>query len=645
MKLFDTKSYTSRWIIFILDLLISAVSVIITFTIRFNLQINPDIFSEFVRVIPLILGIRVISFLTFKTYAGTVRYTSIEDTERVFIVVFLGSLALAVANLAHYYIVNGSYLVPFSVIIMDYLLTSFMMVLFRLLIKSVYYEMIHPSKKRSNAIILGANKFGQITKNVFESEPASKNKIVGFIDLNKNHAGMKLEGVTVYPVHKLERLLKKRNVSDLIISMNENHLNGINEIIEKCLEKGIQILKVPEQNQWINGQFSYHQIKNVRIEELMGRETIKLDKKNIIKDLHKKTIMVTGAAGSIGSEIVRQLTTFYPKKIILYDQAETPLYELELELKEKFAFHNFSVEIGSINSFFRLDQVFRLHKPSIVYHAAAYKHVPLMEEHPAEAVNTNVWGTKNLADLAISHKVDKFVMVSTDKSVNPTSVMGATKRIAEMYIQSMNQINSTSFITTRFGNVLGSNGSVIPRFEKQIEKGGPITITHPQITRYFMSIPEACQLVLEAGTMGHGGEIFIFNMGRSVKILDLAKKMIKLYGLTPGQDIDIQITGLRPGEKLYEELLSEHEDVTTTYHPKILIAKVPKYDPDDIHRKIKSLIDRVVIAHSKADIIRGIKHIVPEYNMRPTYKGKRLQSIRGLRNRAANHPPKSIQSP
>jgi FlaA1/EpsC-like NDP-sugar epimerase len=267
-----------------------------------------------------------------------------------------------------------------------------------------------------------------------------------------------------------------------------------------------------------------------------------------------------------------------------------------------------------------------------------------MEEHPAEAVSTNVWGTKNLADLAITHHVDKFVMISTDKAVNPTSVMGATKRIAEMYIQSMNQINSTAFITTRFGNVLGSNGSVIPRFEKQIEKGGPLTITHPQITRYFMSIPEACQLVLEAGTMGKGGEIYIFNMGRSVKILDLAKKMIKLYGLTLGKDIDIQITGLRPGEKLFEELLSDKENIIPTHHPKILIARVEKYNPNEMRKKVQKLIDRVVVTHSKEEIIMTIKKIVPEYNTTPKYNHKNIQPARITTGKSQAHPQKPIKS-
>ncbi len=619
MKLIDVKTYTPRWIILTLDLLICLFSVSIAYLIWFNFELTLAVIREMMVAVPFVLVIRALSFLVYKTYAGTIRFTGTKDAERVFLVTFLGSLFLLMANLVlHSFFIRSPHL-PYAVIFMDYLLTSFNLVLFRLLIKTIYYEVYCPSKIRSDAIVLGANGFGLITKNVFENDTHAKNRVVAFVDFNRNNAGMKLEGVTVYSTDKIDYLLNKYKISNLIISQNENNRALKEKLIEKCLENGVNILKVPDKSQWINGELSYKQIKNVQIEELLGREAIKLDKTAIIKDLHKKVILVTGAAGSIGSEIVRQLTAFFPAKIILFDQAETPLYDLKLELTEKFDFHNFVAELGNINSFFRLDQVFRIHKPSIIYHAAAYKHVPMMEFHPAEAVNTNVWGTKNLADLAIIHKVEKFVMLSTDKAVNPISVMGATKRIAEIYIQSMNHKNATAFITTRFGNVLGSNGSVIPRFQKQIEKGGPITITHPDITRYFMSIPEACQLVLEAGTMGKGGEIFIFNMGRSLKILDLAQKMIQLYGLTIDKDIKIKITGLRPGEKLYEELLSDKENLMPTYNPKILIAKVPKYEPEEIQTKVKSLLDLVVVNHSKQEIVERISAIVPEYTKRSEY--------------------------
>ncbi len=619
MKLFDIKSYTPRWIIFMIDLVICLMSISLAYFIRFDLQNLQETIMEILVSIPFVLGVRAVSFLLFKTYAGTIRFTTIKDTERVFWVVFMGSFLLALANIISAFFFNAHHIVPFSVIIIDYLFTSFMMVLVRLLIKSIYYEIYSPSKMRTNAIILGANNFGLITKNVYESDGNRKNRVVAFLDYNKNHAGMKLEGITVYYADKIDYLLEKYKIANLIISQNEPRLEMKNRLVEKCLENGVQILKVPEKSQWINGELRYSQIQNIQIEELLGRETINLDKSSIIKDLHGKVILVTGAAGSIGSEIVRQLTAFYPDKIILYDQAESPLYELELELREKYKFYNFSAELGSISSFFRLEQVFRKYNPSVIYHAAAYKHVPMMEYHPAEAVMTNVWGTKNLADLALIHHVKKFVMVSTDKAVNPTSVMGATKRTAEMYIQSLSQKNATAFITTRFGNVLGSNGSVIPRFEKQIKKGGPVTITHPEITRYFMSIPEACQLVLQAGTMGNGGEIFIFNMGRSVKILDLAKKMIRLYGLTLDKDIKIQITGLRPGEKLYEELLGDKENLIPTYNPKILIAKVPRYEPRDIQGKVQALLDLVVVNHSKDAIVEKIHSIVPEYTTKREY--------------------------
>src|ERR1019366_1277684 len=379
-----------------------------------------------------------------------------------------------------------------------------------------------------------------------------------------------------------------------------------------CLKYNTKILNVPPATDWINGELSFKQIKKIQIEELLERDSIQLDKEDIQKQLSDKVILITGAAGSIGSEIVRQVIRFHPKKIILVDQAESPLYNMELELYDKYKQQSYEIVMGDIRNKERMENVFRTFKPQIVFHAAAYKHVPMMENNPSESILTNVLGTKMLADLSVEYKVEEFVMISTDKAVNPTNVMGASKRIAEMYIQSLSKKTITKFITTRFGNVLDSNGSVIPRFREQIENGGPITITHPDITRYFMTIPEACQLVLEAGVMGKGGEIFIFDMGESIKIFDLAKKMIQLSGLILDKDIRIVYTGLRPGEKLFEELLANEENTLPTHHKKIMVAKVKEYDYDIIANSIDELISLFDKQDNKS-IVRKMKLLVPEF--------------------------------
>ncbi|MFN3446357.1 MAG: UDP-N-acetylglucosamine 4,6-dehydratase family protein, partial [Bacteroidia bacterium] len=391
--------------------------------------------------------------------------------------------------------------------------------------------------------------------------------------------------------------------------------------IESCLTYNISVRNVPPIEKWINGELSYNQIKNVKIEDLIERDTIVLDKGAIAEQVKNKVVMVTGAAGSIGSEIVRQLLQFGPQLLVLVDKSEVGLYELDNNLNEIIAPHNLKqvkLMVGDICNKDRMEKIFNTYKPQIVYHAAAYKHVPLMEENAGEAVRTNVNGTRTIADLSVKHDVERFVMVSTDKAVNPTNVMGASKRIAEIYVQSLNNFlietgsSKTRFITTRFGNVLGSSGSVIPKFRKQIEEGGPITVTHPDITRYFMTIPEACQLVLEAGNMGKGGEIYIFDMGKSVKIIDLARKMIKLSGLTLGQDIQIVFTGLRPGEKIKEELLADQENTLPTYHPKIMVARVRTYDFLQAAKEIEDLLELYAQQNDEM-VVRKMKLIVPEY--------------------------------
>ena len=481
-----------------------------------------------------------------------------------------------------------------------------------MLIKIAYLELRNPSKSRKKVVIYGAGESGFITKRALDRDVGTKYKVIAFIDDDPKKVSKRLEGVTIYETHYLEKLLHSQNVEHLIIAIQNLPKAKKKTIIETALNYNVDLMSVPPVSKWINGELSFKQIKNIRIEDLLERDIISLDDAEVRNQLYNKCVLITGAAGSIGSEIVRQVAEKKPSKVILFDNAETPLFHIDLELSKSKIQVNYEIVVGDIRNKERMTKVFKTFKPDTIYHAAAYKHVPLMEDNPAEAIHTNILGTKTIADLAVEHKVKKFVMVSTDKAVNPTSIMGASKRIAEMYTQSLNSLNITKFITTRFGNVLGSNGSVIPLFKKQIENGGPITVTHPDVNRFFMTIPEACLLVLEAGAMGKGGEIFIFDMGKSIKIVDLAKKMVKLSGLTLGKDIQIVFTGLRPGEKLYEELLNNEENTLPTHHPRIMIAKVREYNIENIKTEISNLIDRAVM-QDNFKIVEKMKSLIPEY--------------------------------
>jgi len=492
----------------------------------------------------------------------------------------------------------------------------------RLLIKTIYHELYSPTKYKTNVIIFGAGETGTIAKRTLDRDAGTMHKVVGFLEDDPSKIGKILENVTIYGLDDLKILLQKYAVEKLIISRNID-ISSKSYIVDTCLDHNVKVLTVPEVQEWINGELSFNQIKKIKIEDLLERDTITLDEKQIKKQILDQVILVTGAAGSIGSEIVKQLIKFNPKKILLYDHAETPLYDIELSIKEKLQFEKYEILVGSITDKNRLEYVFEKYKPSIVYHAAAYKHVPMMESNPYEAIKTNVLGTRLLAETANRFNVRNFVMISTDKAVNPTNIMGASKRIAEMFIQSFNEQSNTSFVTTRFGNVLGSNGSVIPRFKKQIDEGGPVTVTHPEVTRYFMTIPEACQLVLEAGAMNKGGEIFLFDMGESVKIVDLAKKIIKLSGLELGKDIQIKYIGLRPGEKLYEELLNDQENTIPTYHSKILIAKVRMCDFEKIKSYIDQLKEILDQENNQEYYIEKMKEIVPEFHSQNSKQEKR----------------------
>jgi len=601
-----------RGIIFLADLIIVFVSLVASYLIRFNFSIPQIEIDTFHYVFPVVLSVRIALFYFFKTFAGIIRYTSTKDVQRILITVFTGSLFFAVLNPLTFYLWDV-YAVPYSIIIIEFLLTVFLMTTSRLLIKIMYAEIMNPSSEKTKVIIFGAGASGIITKRTLDRDAGTKYKVLAFVDDNEKKSGKKLEDVTIYSAKKgLERLLTENSVQHLIIAIQHIAPFRKQEIVELCLKYNTKVLTVPPVSSWINGSLSFKQIKKIKIEDLLEREPIQLDVASINRQITGKTILITGAAGSIGSELVRQIIRFHPKKIILLDSAESPLHELEIEMQELRMNKITESVIADIRNNERMENVFRTFRPQIVYHAAAYKHVPMMENNPSEAILTNVMGTKVVATLANEFGAEKFVMISTDKAVNPTSIMGATKRIAEIYIQSFNKISKTKYITTRFGNVLGSSGSVIPRFNKQIEARQPITITHPEITRFFMTIPEACQLVLEAGSMGKGGEIFVFDMGKSVKITDLAKKMVQLSGLELGKDIQLVFTGLRPGEKLYEELLATEENTLPTHHEKILIARVKEYDFEDVKKSVNELIGLFDTQNNIA-IVTKMKEMVPEY--------------------------------
>lgn len=612
IKLFPER-HIPRLIIFIIDIAVCMLSLYVAFLLRFNFQLPDYELVRFPMVFTLVVTVRAISFLIFKTYAGIIRYTSTRDALRILTTLATAAGFIALINPIGY-LISERFFVPYSVLIIDYLLSVFIMVAGRLFVKVAYMEMKNPKSERAAVVIYGAGEAGMITKRTLDRDRGSRLKVIAFVDDDPNKSGKKMEGVRIFDAHKhLESILQEQEVKHLIISIQNISPKRKQEIIEACLKFNTKVLNVPPVKTWINGELSFKQIKKVNIEDLLSRDPIQLDLTRIKSTVRGKTILISGAAGSIGSEIVRQLIPFEPKKLILLDMAESPLYELELDIKETADFRvDAETVIGDVRNMERMRNVYDTFRPQIVFHAAAYKHVPVMENNPSESILNNVMGTKIMADLAHEFQIEKFVMISTDKAVNPTNIMGATKRIAEIYIQSLDKVSKTQFITTRFGNVLGSNGSVIPRFKKQIEMGLPITVTHPEITRFFMTISEACQLVLEAASMGNGGEIYIFDMGQSVRIADLAKRMVQLSGLEMGKDTQIIYTGLRPGEKLYEELLASEENTVPTHHKKIMIAKVKQYDFEVISNEVRELIG-LFGAQDNDSIVRRMKEIVPEY--------------------------------
>ena len=608
-------SKTPNWIIFLIDIILSIIALILAYFIRFEFQLK-TIEIEFWHTSYLYLAsfilTKCIVFFAFKIHQGHIRHTSILDVKRLLLTIGASTSILFLMNLIRISFIDDRYYLPTSIIIMEFFISYSLIIGFRFAVKIFYIESIHKinAENKERVLIYGAGVSGLITKRTIEKDSQSPFEVIGFIDDNIKLKNTRLQGTKIFNSKDIEKLILTKKINKLIVAIQKPNYESQKIILDICLKNSVSVLQVPSSKSWINGDFTTSQIKNIKIEDLLGRNPIYLQPEKIQQELNNQIILVSGAAGSIGSGIVKQLVHYNPKQVILLDQAESALYDLEQELLFNYPDFNFSIVVGDISNFKRMERLYDFFQPNYVFHAAAYKHVPLMEDNPSEAIYTNILGTKNLVDLSINYVVKKFVMISTDKAVNPTNVMGASKRIAEMYAQS-NKGAKTKFITTRFGNVLGSNGSVIPLFKKQIEQGGPITITDKRVTRFFMTIPEACQLVLEACSMGNGGEIFVFDMGESVKIIDLAKKMIKLSGLIEGKDIEIKVTGLRPGEKLYEELLAKDENTIPTYHPKILIANV-RESSDAIKEKIEELISLYDMQNNQ-NIVKLMKEIVPEY--------------------------------
>ena len=616
IKEYLSKKFAPRWLILQIDILLSVFAFFVAYFLRHNFQLDRIPFKEFAYVLPFYIAVRVVFFRVFRVYRGITRYTSVQDAKRLFYAITLGSSIIWLFSLSLGVFYGQRDLMPLAVGLIDYFACLVLLTSFRIGVKILYQEMNTTSKFKKNVAIFGAGRSGLITKRTIDQDGQSRYKVAVYFDDNESLAGKIIEGVPIAPYsdENFSFLIKKFSIHELIISIQDISSERKQVIVDLCLQHGVRTKIIPSANKWVNGELSLNQIKKVRIEDLLERDPIDIHNDNIKTQITGKTVLVSGSAGSIGSELVRQIVKYYPKKVILYDQAETPLAGFKLEMENRFSYIEFKFVIGDVRDVARLENEFITESPEIVFHVAAYKHVPMMEENPNEAILTNVGGSKNMADLACKYGIEKFIMVSTDKAVNPTNIMGASKRIAEIYVQSLNYKEGvkTRFITTRFGNVLGSNGSVIPLFRKQIENGGPVTVTHPEITRYFMTIPEACQLILEAGAMGQGGEIFIFDMGKDVKIVDLANKMIRLSGFVPEKEIKIKFTGLRPGEKIREELLNTKENTLPTHHEKIMIAQVRKYEFAEVSKQISQLLEVGGNGDDYSAVLL-MKNIVPEF--------------------------------
>lgn len=613
-----SNRFLPQWFVLLKDIFIVGFSFVIAYTLRYNFQLTDEIRSEMYQQLLMVSIFVIIAFLITGLYKAIIRHTGVKDAILVVKALTFVAGALLVQNtIENFYIHPLLTHVPYSILIIFYMLAIVLLIATRFAVRLIYYWM-KSQGDYNNVLIYGAGSAGIITKNVLLSDLDRRVKVVGFIDNHPGKIGKTIEGVFVYSAGVLNpKFLSERGIKEVIFAIQKIEKERKRELIEELLlQTQLEVKEIPPVNHWINGQLSVKQINRIKIEDLLQRSEIRLDDEHMREQLRGKRVMVTGAAGSIGSEMVRQLSQLDVEQMILVDQAESPMFELENEIREHYPdmIVKFEFIIANVGDKVMMEQIFAEFMPEVIYHAAAYKHVPMMENNPFEAVRVNIFGTKTIADLASRFRAERFVMISTDKAVNPTNVMGATKRAAEIYIQSLNHdfSNKTRFITTRFGNVLGSNGSVIPIFEKQIAAGGPVKVTHPEITRYFMTIPEACQLVLEAGSLGNGGEILMFDMGKPVRIADLAFSMIRLSGLEPDKDIKIVYTGLRPGEKLYEELLYDKEKGQPTHHPKISIAKVRYNRMADVVEQLANL-SQANESHDKMVLVAALKKMVPEF--------------------------------